>query len=213
MYCTNEEFIHFNILTMTNSKVQELTDSFKVEYFEITEIFDQAHEKLKTYAEENEINCEITIEEGEVYLKDNTSTFFEEEAQTIFDNYVSELLEDLIPTIEKLKEVINAEIEIENSTFDSAAKNYAFENLEEISRLGAGDIGREGEEISFIYKLKDGFLIVIDTPEIDYSYFATEIDEAQKIATEKLYEVLGEETILEKSDYETFEDYQKGFNI
>ena len=75
--------------------VYQLADAYETTVDIISEIFDEAHEKLKAYAEQNGYDCTIHVDEGEVYLENNNSDFFEEDVQTIFDEFVSQLLCEL----------------------------------------------------------------------------------------------------------------------
>jgi len=91
-------------------------------------------------------------------------------------------------TIQKFKKEINKIIKFENSTFDFSAKNYCYNELKEVGKIAAQDIELEGNNLSRIFKLEDGYVVIVDTDEIAYCYFANRVDDAQKLATDKLYE-------------------------
>lgn len=92
-------------------------------------------------------------------------------------------------TTQDFKNSVNSNIEFSNSTFSSEAKDFAKQNLERVASISSEDLGLETETYAFIYKLEDGYLIIIDDTEEDFSYFENEIDSAQKIATERIYEL------------------------
>jgi hypothetical protein len=80
--------------------------------------------------------------------------------------------------------------ENERSTIASITKDLLKSDFDEVGRVDTD--GFEGSQfqdgISFIYKLDDGFVIVIDTDEEDFIYYEKEMDNAMKTATDKLYE-------------------------
>lgn len=59
------------------------------ESYEIAAASDYAQEQLIAYAKEQGYDVEITVEEGEVYLNGESSEWFEENAQTMFDDFFS----------------------------------------------------------------------------------------------------------------------------
>ena len=77
-----------------------------------------------------------------------------------------------------------------NHSADSTRKELASSNLEEVGKITSDDLGIEINEIVVgkIYSLEDCFLVIIDTYEEDYSFYSERIDEAQKIASDKVYE-------------------------
>jgi hypothetical protein len=89
-------------------------------------------------------------------------------------------------TTQDFKTEIKEIIETERSTFDSAAKEYCNEELEEIGRISAEDIEIQGTALARIFKLEDGMVIIVDSEEMDYCYFSENIEEAQMVATENL---------------------------
>lgn len=80
--------------------------------------------------------------------------------------------------------------ENERSTIASITKDLLKSDFDEVGRIDTD--GFEGSKfqdgMSFIYKLDDGYVIVIDTDEEDFIYYEEEIDSAMKTATNKLYE-------------------------
>lgn len=92
-------------------------------------------------------------------------------------------------TTQEFQSKINENKEFSNFTFSSEAKIFAKENLEKVSTITSEDLGLETETYGLIYKLEDGYLIVIDDTEEDFCYFEKEIDSAQKIATDRIYEL------------------------
>lgn len=81
---------------------------------------------------------------------------------------------------------------LSNYSKDSIIKEYAKENLNELFRITSDDLDEnfEGEKvIGLIYELEDTYVVVIDSYEMDYSEFCTCLQNAQKIATDKVYEL------------------------
>ena len=72
--------------------VYELNPELKA--YEIDECSNFAQEKLIAYAEEQACDVEITVENGEVYLRGESSEFFEDNAQVLFDEYFAEKAEE-----------------------------------------------------------------------------------------------------------------------
>lgn len=87
------------------------------------------------------------------------------------------------------KMVKKAEKANPKTAIDSLVKEILVTELSDIQRITTE--GFEGEQYSdgtaFIYQLEDCFVVLIDTNENDEIHYCKEIDEAQKIATDKLY--------------------------
>jgi len=78
--------------------IYQLADAHGTTWDTIIDIYDAAQTKLQDYAEANGYDCTIIVFDGEVYLEGNESDWFESEAQCLFDNYLSEMLENLSKT-------------------------------------------------------------------------------------------------------------------
>ncbi len=92
-------------------------------------------------------------------------------------------------TTQQFQTKINENIEFTCCTFASAAKSFAKENLEKIATISSSDLGVDTDTYSFIYKLEDSYLIIVDDDIEDFSYFEKEINSAQKVATDKIFEL------------------------
>ena len=77
-----------------------------------------------------------------------------------------------------------------NYSLDSTRKELASSNLHEVAKITSEDLGIQINEIVVgkIFSLENCFLVIIDTYEEDYSFYVETIDEAQKIASDKVYE-------------------------
>lgn len=78
-----------------------------------------------------------------------------------------------------------------NYSIDSIRKEYAKENLPEVGKITSDDLGLEISEnvIGNIYELDDNYLVIIDSYELDESFFHNRLDEAMKMATDRVYEL------------------------
>ena len=154
--------------------------------------FDSLHLTLKFVETIKTLNGDadlFKVDGGYVkYLKD--SSFIHGEKANFTSLSIAALKAGYPLLTEEFKEEINKIIECENSTFDSAAKNYCQEKLEEVYRIAAEDLGAFGDNISKVYKLDDGFVIIVETSEIDYCYFTYQIDVAKKLAADYLQETV-----------------------
>ncbi len=90
----------------------------------------------------------------------------------------------------EFESLVLKEKEFSNSSSDSIRKELSANNLQEVGKIGSNDIGFDINEevIAKIYKLEDAFLITLDTYEEDYSFYCSSIDEANKLATDKVFE-------------------------
>lgn len=92
-------------------------------------------------------------------------------------------------TIQEFQNKVNELKDFEKLTFSSLAKDFANDNLEQVSGLTSEDLGIEDGAFARLYKLEDGYLVIVIGVEEDFSYFEKDIDSAQKIATDKIYEL------------------------
>ena len=90
----------------------------------------------------------------------------------------------------QLVEKANEIIETENWTFDSAVKEIAAEELQEVSRINSEDLEIEGDVIGLVYELYNGqYLVVVNSPDLDESFHCLRYDDACAKATERVFEL------------------------
>ena len=77
------------------SSISNLAVNYNTDIFSIIEAYDNAHEQLIKYALEHGYNCTISVHEGEVYLENNGSKWFEDNVQRLFDEFLIHILNNL----------------------------------------------------------------------------------------------------------------------
>lgn len=77
---------------MTNQEFQNLADTYNISTYELSDLFDKAHEMLNEYILKEGYKYTVTIDNGEVYYRfigeeGEQSEWFEENVQALFDNF------------------------------------------------------------------------------------------------------------------------------